>query len=71
MDDADRKELFGGITMITLEIEPYCEKCNKFVAETEHIYAGGDYIGTIVYCGHKQICYTVAEQLKARLKEEK
>lgn len=57
--------------MIRLEIEPYCENCSKFEAETEHIYAGGDYIGTIVYCEHKQICCTVAEQLEARLKEEK
>lgn len=56
--------------MITLEIEPYCEKCSKFEAETEQIYAGGNYIQTIVSCEHKHICMVIAEQLKARLKEE-
>lgn len=56
--------------MITLNIETYCENCSKFEAETAHIYAGGNYIQTIVSCEHKQICMAIAEQLKARLKEE-
>lgn len=59
--------------MIQLDIEPYCENCPFFEADTENtipIESDGDlthYIGhTIIRCANRALCSRLVEFLKEK-----
>lgn len=50
--------------MIEVRIEPYCEKCPDFEAETQKLYSCDNIVHIIVRCEHARRCNAIAERLK-------
>ena len=54
--------------MITLKVEPYCENCKRFEAETATtaIYGGNTlyHYETIITCTNRQKCKELYEHIK-------
>ena len=56
--------------MITLKVEPYCEDCDQFEAETKttEIFSDSEktYCDTIITCANRRKCKELLEHIKAK-----
>ena len=56
--------------MITLKVEPYCEDCDQFEAETKTsaIYSNSEktYCDTMITCANRKKCKELFEYINAK-----